>query len=407
MSTPIGPRMAGMPSPLQSGDLDGPGPLVRSSGQENLLARMAPVTVAMPSPPSQRPQVDAEQGASRARGPLVTSAERESRHLNTCPSRSKPALDKLNQAAEKLKQADQVGVEVAKASWWKKALGVGIAVAAVVVAATLTAMSFGAAAPVLGIACAQLVVSTGNAVCAYRNYKNAEALASGQPQPYEKLPMGNDFIGNGTHYLLGKLGVEDPGAIAKGVSVALNLGLAVAGIACGTGLTGLPTAFEVVRHTINAANGAQMVLGAGVHFATGELDRDVVESETREIRQLALKAWDTLPMDHPDRLVAKQILDRLDGPNSPEAELARHQKAFRGVPEQILEEGPGALVSAVRAAPGALASGANALGGALSDGASAVADAVSSCVGELAQLMRDMPPMPLAMMPAPFGMHMA
>jgi hypothetical protein len=86
---------------------------------------------------------------------------------------------------KKLLAARQEGVDVAKTSFWKKALGVALSGVAVGVAVGLTAISFGGATPLLALACVNFAVSTGDAICAYRNMRNTEAIADHRPPPYD------------------------------------------------------------------------------------------------------------------------------------------------------------------------------------------------------------------------------
>ena len=72
-------------------------------------------------------------------------------------------------------------------------LGISAVFVAVGIALGLTALSFGGAAPVLALACASLGNSIGDAACAYRNVKNAEAVAGGREPPYN-LPGGNSLF---------------------------------------------------------------------------------------------------------------------------------------------------------------------------------------------------------------------
>lgn len=114
-----------------------------------------------------------------------TIASEPARAGGVAPSRADVAKGKLVAAGEKLLAARQEGVDVAKTSFWKKALGVALSGVAVGVAVGLTAISFGGATPLLALACVNFAVSTGDAICAYRNMRNTEAIADHRPPPYD------------------------------------------------------------------------------------------------------------------------------------------------------------------------------------------------------------------------------
>lgn len=247
----------------------------------------APLGLTLPAPPrhdspfgdSAATSADTAQRAGATRD--AASQPASSRGV---PSRAGVAQGKLNAAAEKHGQAKQVGVEVAKSSFFKKCIGVATAVAAVAIAATLTAMSFGAAAPLLGLACASLVVAGGDAVCAYRNVKNAEASAAGKEPPYQ-LPMGNSCVGNLMHTLLTACGVSDGNArtASKAVSTVVAAGLAIASVAVGAGLADVPMALKIASAAASGINTAVGLLSAGSRLITDDLDRNFVQTAAADV----------------------------------------------------------------------------------------------------------------------------
>lgn len=174
MSSPIG---VGMGRPANMFGTVGSEPAWQTT-QTAQAASQAPVSLTLPAPP--RSDVSAGQ-ADRVR----TIASEPARAGGVAPSRADVAKGKLVAAGEKLLAARQEGVDVAKTSFWKKALGVALSGVAVGVAVGLTAISFGGATPLLALACVNFAVSTGDAICAYRNMRNTEAIADHRPPPYD------------------------------------------------------------------------------------------------------------------------------------------------------------------------------------------------------------------------------
>jgi hypothetical protein len=174
MSSPIG---VGMGRPANMFGTVGSEP-ARQTTQTAQAASQAPVSLTLPATP--RSDVSAGQ-ADRVRA----IASEPARAGGVAPSRADVAKGKLVAAGEKLLAARQEGVDVAKTSFWKKALGVALSGVAVGVAVGLTAISFGGATPLLALACVNFAVSTGDAICAYRNMRNTEAIADHRPPPYD------------------------------------------------------------------------------------------------------------------------------------------------------------------------------------------------------------------------------
>lgn len=174
MSSPIG---VGMGRPANVFGTVGSEPAWQTT-QTAQAASQAPVSLTLPAPP--RSDVSAGQ-ADRVRA----IASEPARAGGVAPSRADVAKGKLVAAGEKLLAARQEGVDAAKTSFWTKAPGVALSGVAVGVAVGLTAISFGGATPLLALACVNFAVSTGDAICAYRNMRNTEAIADHRPPPYD------------------------------------------------------------------------------------------------------------------------------------------------------------------------------------------------------------------------------
>lgn len=250
--------------------------------------RMAPPNLTPPSTPRE---------LSEPREVLVSSASSKSESppkTGSCPSRKEVAERLLDQAKDKMVEARKMGVDVAKTTFWKKSLFAFASAVGVGVAAGLTAISFGGAAPLLGLACASMVVSVGDAACAYRNYKNTEATAEGKPQPYAQLKAGNSFIGNLTFELIKKVksDVSDETAlkIAKGVGIGVAGGLALATVGVTAGLSSLPLVFELVSKTTSSVSSVASGYSAVVTSMTSEIDEDHLKTLQHECHDLTGRA---------------------------------------------------------------------------------------------------------------------
>jgi hypothetical protein len=246
---------------------------------------------------------------SGSKAELLESAQQKStgKAVSTCPSRKEVAEKKLDEAADKCKQAQKVGVDVAKSTFFRKMLSVAFSAVAVGIAAGLTALSFGGAGPVLALACASLVNSIGDATCAYRNVKNAQAVAEGREPPYN-LPGGNSLMGNIGHAIATKLGAspETAAKVGKALGVVVSGGLAITGVVLSLGLAAAPAGLELASQTSKGLS-AVTSLYAGLASASGSgLDEDDVESLTRESAKLVDRAKDT----HPDVDVSR-VVDQL------------------------------------------------------------------------------------------------
>jgi hypothetical protein len=332
------------------------GSAVAPSHSPDAQPAMAALSLTPPGAP-QVPESSSPQECAAAASQTRDLA-RAKRHNDTCPSRAEFGMRLLNQASTKLDEAKQLGVDVAAKSWFKKAIGVAVSLVAVGVAVALSAATVGGASPVLALACTNLLVSVGDAGCAYRNYKNAQAEATGAPYPYPKLPMGNSYIANGLHFILHeKLEVDDDtartiGKIAGGV---VGLGLIVSSIACGTGLAEMPQAIQIARQVVSTITGAQMALSTAQYFVTRDSDRDEVDQLLDEVKTKLIAAEPHL--DDAGDARAQSIAIQLGTDNLAAANLKANQAITRGLPEQLIEDGP----KAIAAIPGALAEAGKAL----------------------------------------------
>lgn len=313
MSTPIG---MGGPGSL-TGTLGTAG--TQSTPQqapttETPTQQQAPLSLTLPPPP--RRDVAAGQADQ------VRSIASEPPRQGVAPSRAEVAKGKLLAAGDKLLEARQAGVDVAKTTFWKKALGVALSAVSVGVAAGLTAISFGGAAPLLALACVNFAVSSGDAACAYRNMRNAEAVAEMRPPPYDKLPMGNSIVANVMHGALTRCGVSESTAatVADVTGKAASLGLAVAAVAVGAGMSSLPMAYDLAGKITSAVSTGVAVTSTLTSLMTDEMDRDALQGSLDEIRQdvTALQNPERGPsgLDSEGQTMASNILRSLDGPDT-------------------------------------------------------------------------------------------
>lgn len=321
MSSPIGVGM-GRPANMFGTVVSEPAPQATRTAQ---AASQAPVSLTLPAPP--RSDVSAGQ-ADRVRATASEPAR-----AGVAPSRAEVAKGKLVAAGEKLLAARQEGVDVAKTSFWKKALGVALSGVAVGVAVGLTAISFGGATPLLALACVNFAVSTGDAICAYRNMRNTEAIADHRPPPYDTLPMGNSIVANMAHGVLTRCGVstETASSAAKVIGVTVGVGLAVASIAVSAGISGLPMAYEVAGKVASYAGTAVAVASTVGGMLTDDADREQLKETLDGVRQkvtsLATPAGRHTELDAEGELVASAMINSLDGTDIATA-TALHESAL-------------------------------------------------------------------------------
>ncbi|WP_298208574.1 hypothetical protein [Acidovorax sp.] len=307
MSSPIGVGMGRMAS-LQGTTGIEPRPQAARAAEASLEA---PVSLTLPPPP--RSEVSAGQ-ADRVR-----TVAQEPARAGVAPSRADVAQGKLKAAGGKLLEARQAGVDVAKTSFWKKALGVALSGVAVGVAVGLTTISFGGATPLLALACVNFAVSTGDAMCAYRNMRNTEAIAEFRTPPYEKLPMGNSIVGNMTHGVLTRLGVsaENATVAAKVTGGVVTLGLVVASLAVGAGLSDMPMAYDVAGKAASLIGTGVAVASTVVSLMTDAGDREELQESLDEIRKDVVSRQEPesgrTELDADGQMVAAAILRSMDG----------------------------------------------------------------------------------------------
>lgn len=219
------------------------------------------------------------------------------------------AIDKLNAASTKFKQARDEGVNIAEASFYRKLIKVATSALTVGIAAALTALSFGGAAPLLAVASINLAVSVGDAVCAYRAAKNAMARAAGLDPPHH-LPEGTSCVKNLLHVATKALGGSDERAaqVAKYGGAFVSLGLAAASMACGHGVGALPIVPKVLSmcgSLINAcATGGIAIIGAFESGKDGDastLQLEALHEANEALNKLAQLDQRAYQPDNPDR----------------------------------------------------------------------------------------------------------
>ena len=287
-------------------------------------SQQAPLSLTLPPPPRR----DADAGTvDRARSVATEPVPKGS----VAPSRAEVAKGKLLAAGEKLLEARQAGVDVAKSTFWKKALGTVLSAVSVGVATGLAAISFGGATPLLALACVNFAISSGDAVCAYRNMRNAEAVAEMRRPPYDKLPVGNSILGNAAHALLTRCGMNESTAtvFAKAIGGTAAMGLGIASVAVGAGLATMPTAFELVGK-VTAWVSTAVAVGATVSSLLNDAsDRDALQQSLDSIRQEVndLQRLDigTSELDTDGHTMARNILSST---NSSDNALAFHETAL-------------------------------------------------------------------------------
>jgi hypothetical protein len=261
MSSPIG---SGGIAPIQiprSSDA-GPTPDVSTP----TVATQAPLSLTMPAPPSEAALSGQVRGRSDSEAPVSAASVRTSlsRDLTatTTPSRAAQRTETLNVSSETLKKSADVGVDTAKRSFFGKLAATIVGGVVVGLAAGLTAITAGAAAPLLALACVNLAVSAGDARCSYHNYKNAVAVSQGKPETNPKMPMGNSCIDNCIHSTLTFCGVKDSTAktaatwLGRGVSIGLGVTAMLI-----SGGAGAPTAALELATSVTKACGAGVKLG--------------------------------------------------------------------------------------------------------------------------------------------------
>lgn len=196
------------------------------------------------------------------------------------PSRAGFSQTRLDEAGQSVLAARQVGVDLAKSAFVKSCCTLALKAVVVGIAAALTAASFGGAAPLLGLACASMAISACDSVCAYRNFKNADADAQGLPKPYGELRYNNSLM-NLAHCVAAACGMSDnnAGTAAKVTAVVVGGGLAVAAFALSLGMSGVPEVLALVSDCTSGVRAAYAVVSAGAELYAVSGNREAVRTQ--------------------------------------------------------------------------------------------------------------------------------
>jgi hypothetical protein len=137
------------------------------------------------------------------------------------------AVQKIKEAGRCMDAALKAGVDMTRSTFLRKAVGAVASVIALAVMAAATVATGGAAAPALAAACLSTLSYAGDAACAWREWRNAQADAAGQPPPYAPLPCGPSAVGNLAYWAASGLGQDHEGALSSAhkVEVAFAVGL--------------------------------------------------------------------------------------------------------------------------------------------------------------------------------------
>lgn len=137
------------------------------------------------------------------------------------------AVHKIKEAGRCMDAALKAGVDMSRSTFLRKAVGAIASVIALAVMAAATVATGGAAAPALAAACLSTLSYAGDAVCAWREWKNAQADAAGEPPPYKPLPCGPSAVGNLAYWAASGLGQDSEAALSSAhkVEVAFAVGL--------------------------------------------------------------------------------------------------------------------------------------------------------------------------------------
>lgn len=197
--------------------------------------------------------------------------------------RTELAMERLQTASDKLKESRDNGVDLAKTSFFKKLLGVATAVVGVGVAAALTVVTGGIAAPLLAVSCLNLVINVGDSVCAYRNMRNVQDTAAGLPPRFAPLPGGNSCVQNLFHGIAKAAGASDENAALTGQIAAgfFHVGMAVATFVTGNLIGGAAMALAPQVSGI-VTNGLKAVVAFDTVVTTGDAAKGRIE-EAREL----------------------------------------------------------------------------------------------------------------------------
>lgn len=141
--------------------------------------------------------------------------------------RDAQAVDGVRKSGQAMQDALKAGVDVARSAFLRKVVGAVASVIALGVMVAATLATGGAAAPALAAACLSTLSYAGDAVCAFREWKNAQAFEAGEKLPYEPLPCGASAVGNLAFAAVRSRCHDDESAkaIAHKVELAFTVGL--------------------------------------------------------------------------------------------------------------------------------------------------------------------------------------
>lgn len=147
--------------------------------------------------------------------------------LSQVTSHKAATVDGIRQAGQRMDEALKAGVDMTRSSFLRKAVGAIASVIALGVMIAATVVTAGAAAPALAAACLSTLSYAGDAACAWREWKNAQALDAGEPPPYAALPCGPSAVGNLAYWAATSLGQDPAAALASAhkVEVGFAVGL--------------------------------------------------------------------------------------------------------------------------------------------------------------------------------------
>ena len=226
---------------------------------------MAPLELTL-TPPSQN--ADDPQCIANANNTRQVARDGQSAGaMPAAPSRAGFTQAKLDSAGESAAAARAVGVDLTKAAFIKSCCNVALKAVVVGIAAVLTVTSVGGAAPLLALASASMAVSACDAVCAYRNFKNADAQAQGAPPPYGQLRYNNAVM-NLAHSLATACGASEgaAGNWAKAATFVVGGGLATATFLMSLGMTEIPDALLLANDCISGVRTAYYLVAAAVEM---------------------------------------------------------------------------------------------------------------------------------------------
>lgn len=210
------------------------------------------------------------------------------------PSQRSEALDQLKASAAKLETARRAGVDLARASFMAKLLGAAMNAVGVGVAAALTVVTGGAAAPMLAIASMRFLSAAADAGYACKLWRDARDAADGKPVG-PPPPMGANALGNLFHAAFSCRPFDAAKAVDRATRAAsfVQFGLAVSALAVGAAIVvPAPVVHQVSRIVSSALLIA--VFGRETQLMEGQAEaRDAVTQASEELatHREALLAW--------------------------------------------------------------------------------------------------------------------